>query len=50
MNSFLGLSNDLSSGANLIIDLGKVEAIMPMRHYPKTEKYQSWRKSSRRSP
>lgn len=27
-------------GANLIIDLGKVEAIMPMRHYPKTEKYQ----------
>lgn len=27
-------------GANLIIDLGKVEAIMPMRNYPKTEKYQ----------
>lgn len=27
-------------GANLIIDLGKVEAIMPMREYPKTEKYQ----------
>lgn len=27
-------------GNNLIIDLGKVEAIMPMRHYPKTEKYQ----------
>lgn len=26
-------------GANLIIDLGKVEAIMPMRNYPKTEKY-----------
>lgn len=26
-------------GLNLIIDLGKVEAIMPMRHYPKTEKY-----------
>lgn len=26
-------------GMNLIIDLGKVEAIMPMRHYPKTEKY-----------
>ncbi|MFQ5729566.1 MAG: transcription termination factor NusA [Waddliaceae bacterium] len=26
-------------GANLIIDLGKVEAIMPMREYPKTEKY-----------
>ncbi len=27
-------------GANLIVDLGKVEAIMPMKHYPKTEKYQ----------
>lgn len=27
-------------GNNLIIDLGKVEAIMPTRHYPKTEKYQ----------
>lgn len=27
-------------GANLIIDLGKVEAVMPMREYPKTEKYQ----------
>lgn len=27
-------------GANLIIDLGKVEAIMPAREYPKTEKYQ----------
>jgi len=26
-------------GSNLIVDLGKVEAIMPMRHYPKTEKY-----------
>lgn len=26
-------------GANLGIDLGKVEAIMPMREYPKTEKY-----------
>lgn len=26
-------------GANIIVDLGKVEAIMPMRHYPKTEKY-----------
>lgn len=26
-------------GANLIVDLGKVEAIMPMRNYPKTEKY-----------
>lgn len=27
-------------GANIIIDLGKVEAIMPMKEYPKTEKYQ----------
>ena len=26
-------------GANLVIDLGKVEAIMPMREYPKIEKY-----------
>jgi transcription termination/antitermination protein NusA len=26
-------------GANAIVDLGKVEAIMPMREYPKTEKY-----------
>lgn len=26
-------------GANLVVDLGKVEALMPMRHYPKTEKY-----------
>jgi len=27
-------------GSNVIVDLGKVEAIMPMKHYPKTEKYQ----------
>lgn len=26
--------------ANLAIDLGKVEAILPMRNYPKTEQYQ----------
>ncbi|NGX42067.1 MAG: hypothetical protein K940chlam7_00343 [Chlamydiae bacterium] len=26
-------------GANIIVDLGKVEAIMPMRQYPKTEHY-----------
>lgn len=26
-------------GNNLVIDLGKVEAIMPMKSYPKTEKY-----------
>lgn len=27
-------------GINVVIDLGKVEAIMPAREYPKTEKYQ----------
>ncbi|MBA2727165.1 MAG: transcription termination/antitermination protein NusA [Parachlamydiaceae bacterium] len=27
-------------GSNLIVDLGKVEAIMPTKFYPKTEKYQ----------
>lgn len=27
-------------GANLIVDLGKVEAILPARLYPKTEEYQ----------
>lgn len=26
-------------GTNIIVDLGKVEAIMPMKYYPKTEKY-----------
>lgn len=26
-------------GSNIIVDLGKVEAIMPTKHYPKTEKY-----------
>jgi transcription termination/antitermination protein NusA len=26
-------------GSNIIIDLGKVEALMPMTHYPKTESY-----------
>lgn len=26
-------------GSNIIVDLGKVEALMPMKHYPKTEKY-----------
>ena len=31
-------------GLNLIVDLGKVEAIMPMRHYPKTEKYHAGEK------
>ncbi len=34
-----GTVKRLVKGANLIVDLGKVEAIMPMRQYPKTEKY-----------
>lgn len=35
-----GTVKKLIRGANAVIDLGKVEAIMPMKHYPKTEKYQ----------
>jgi len=35
-----GTVKKLIRGANVVIDLGKVEAIMPMKHYPKTEKYQ----------
>lgn len=31
-------------GANIIVDLGKVEAIMPMKQYPKTEKYHTGEK------
>lgn len=27
-------------GSNILVDLGKVEAILPMKHYPKTENYQ----------
>lgn len=34
-----GVVKRFSKGANLIIDLGKVEALLPARHYPKTEKY-----------
>jgi N utilization substance protein A len=34
-----GTVKKLVRGANLIIDLGKVEAILPMKNYPKTEKY-----------
>lgn len=34
-----GTVKKIVRGANLIIDLGKVEAIMPMRYYPKTESY-----------
>ena len=32
-------SNALSVEQHLIVDLGKVEAILPDRFYPKTEKY-----------
>jgi N utilization substance protein A len=34
-----GTVKRLVRGANLIVDLGKVEAIMPMKFYPKTEAY-----------
>lgn len=34
-----GTVKRLVRGSNLIIDLGKVEAIMPTKHYPKTESY-----------
>ncbi len=35
-----GAVKRFARGANLIVDLGKVEAIMPARNYPKTENYQ----------
>lgn len=31
-------------GADLIVDLGKVEALLPARHYPKTERYHNGEK------
>ncbi len=34
-----GTVKRLVRGSNVIVDLGKVEAIMPTRHYPKTESY-----------
>ena len=34
-----GVVKRFDRGMNLIVDLGKVEAIMPSRNYPKTEKY-----------
>lgn len=34
-----GTVKRLVKGANLIVDLGKVEAILPMKQYPKSEKY-----------
>lgn len=35
-----GVVKRFSRGPNLIIDLGKTEAILPARNYPKTERYQ----------
>lgn len=34
-----GTVKKLVKGANVIVDLGKVDAILPMRNYPKTEKW-----------
>lgn len=34
-----GTVKRFARGSNLIVDLGKVEAIMPTKEYPKTEKY-----------
>lgn len=34
-----GVVKRFSKGVNLIVDLGKVEALLPARNYPKTEKY-----------
>ncbi len=36
---FSGVVKRFARGANLIIELAKVEALLPARHYPKTEKY-----------
>ena len=35
-----GTVKKIVRGANLIVDLKRVEALLPMREYPKTEKYQ----------
>lgn len=34
-----GVVKRFAKGVNLIVDLGKVEALLPARFYPKTEKY-----------
>ncbi|NGX61193.1 MAG: hypothetical protein K940chlam9_00674 [Chlamydiae bacterium] len=34
-----GVVKRFAKGVNLVIDLGKVEALLPARNYPKTEKY-----------
>lgn len=35
-----GTVKRLIRGATLVVDLGKVEALLPMRHYPRTERYE----------
>lgn len=35
-----GTVKRIARGGTLIVDLGKVEALLPMRNYPKTERYQ----------
>jgi len=35
-----GVIKRFFKGPNLVVDLGKVEAVLPGRNYPKTEKYQ----------
>lgn len=35
-----GTVKRFSRGINLVVDLGKVEALMPAKQYPKTERYQ----------
>lgn len=34
-----GMVKRMVRGANLVVDIGKVEALLPARNYPKTEKY-----------
>lgn len=34
-----GVVKRFAKGVNLVVDLGKVEALLPARYYPKTEKY-----------
>lgn len=34
-----GVVKRFGNGANLVVDLGKVEGVLPARNYPKTEKY-----------
>lgn len=36
----VGVVKRFVKGSNIVVDLGKVEAMLPMRNYPKIEKYQ----------